>query len=137
MLRYWTNDYAVYTSETCKCGRTLGRSPGGIVGRHDDMVIYRGAKFYPVQVERVVRNLVELGDEFIIEMTCDEHIGTDICTVVVEPLNEHVDRHVLNERLRALLREELLVTPETRLVPFGTLERTTFKAKRIFDKRKM
>lgn len=34
------------------------------------------------------------------------------------------------------LREELMVTPEIRIENFGTLERTTFKAKRILDKRK-
>ena len=71
MLRYWTNDYARYDSSRCACGRTHARSLGGILGRADDMVIYRGAKFYPVQVEKVVRSYRELGDEFIIEMTRD------------------------------------------------------------------
>jgi large subunit ribosomal protein L21 len=33
------------------------------------------------------------------------------------------------------LKEELLVTPEIRVENFGALERTTFKAKRISDKR--
>ena len=33
------------------------------------------------------------------------------------------------------LKEELMVTPEIRIENFGTLERTTFKAKRIVDKR--
>ncbi len=56
----------------CSCGRTHGRAVGGILGRADDMVIYRGAKFYPVQVEKVVRSYRELGDEFIIEITRDE-----------------------------------------------------------------
>ncbi len=46
-----------------------------------------------------------------------------------------LDRAGLEQRLRKDLREELLVTPEIRIEPFGTLERTTFKAKRILDKR--
>jgi len=33
------------------------------------------------------------------------------------------------------LREELMVTPEVELVKLGTIERTTFKAKRIEDRR--
>jgi phenylacetate-coenzyme A ligase PaaK-like adenylate-forming protein len=41
----------------------------------------------------------------------------------------------LEQRLRKDLREELHVTPEIRIENFGTLERTTFKAKRIVDKR--
>jgi phenylacetate-CoA ligase len=136
MLRYWTNDYARYDSSRCSCGRTHGRSPGGILGRADDMVIYRGAKFYPVQVEKVVRSYRELGDEFIIELTRDEKACTDICTVVCECMEGQEDKQALGYRLKKDLREELLVTPEIRIEDFGTLERTTFKAKRIVDKRK-
>lgn len=135
MLRYWSNDYARYTSEPCPCGRTHGRSPGGILGRHDDLVIYRGAKFYPVQVEKVVRSFVELSDEFRIELSRDEHVGTDRCIVVTEVQAESAGDESVPERLRRALREELLVTPDIRLEPFGTLERTTFKAQRIVDLR--
>ena len=133
MLRYWSNDYARYTSARCECGRTHGRSIGGIMGRHDHLVIYRGAKFYPVQVEKVVRSFAELSDEFRIELARDEQVGTDRCTVVAE-INKGSDNSVLS-RLRGALREELLVTPEIRLEQFGTLERTTFKAQRIVDLR--
>jgi len=135
MLRYWTNDYARYDSTRCPCGRTHGRALGGILGRADDMVIYRGAKFYPVQVEKVVRSYKELGDEFLIEITRDDNTFADVCTVVVECLPAGVDRMTLNRRLQKDLKEELMVTPEIRIENFGTLERTTFKAKRIADKR--
>lgn len=99
------------------------------------MVIYRGAKFYPVQVEKVVRSFRELGNEFCIELTCDPDSGVDVCTVVGEYLQDGGDLGSLQERLRRELREELLVTPNIRLVTFGTLERTTFKAKRVQDLR--
>jgi phenylacetate-CoA ligase len=135
MLRYWTNDYARYDSTRCSCGRTHGRAVGGILGRADDMVIYRGAKFYPVQVEKVVRSYLELGDEFLIELTRDESTFADVCTVVCECAAPDMDRTSLGQRLRKDLREELLVTPEIRIEDFGTLERTTFKARRIADKR--
>ncbi len=136
MLRYWTNDYARYDSGRCSCGRTHGRAAGGILGRADDMVIYRGAKFYPVQVEKVVRAYRELGDEFLIELTRDGQTFADVCTVVCECVSPDMDKRALEQRLRKDLREELMVTPEIRIENFGTLERTTFKAKRIADKRK-
>ncbi len=136
MLRYWTNDYARYDSARCSCGRTHGRAAGGILGRADDMVIYRGAKFYPVQVEKVVRAYRELGDEFLIELTRDGQTFADVCTVVCECVSQDMDKRALEQRLRKDLREELMVTPEIRIVKFGTLERTTFTAKRIADKRK-
>jgi len=136
MIRYWTNDVARLDVAKCACGRTHARSPGGILGRADDMIVYRGAKFYPTQVEKVLRGFKELADEYRIELTADEKRGTSICTVVVECLGEEVDREQLNERLRMALREALQVAPAVRFLEFGTLERTTFKAKRIEDKRK-
>jgi phenylacetate-CoA ligase len=134
MIRYWTNDLAKLDKRRCQCGRTHARSPGGILGRADDMIIYKGAKFYPVQVEKVVRSFCELSDEFCIELTTDPNLGTDGCTVVVECLKKE-DRESIFPQLKLGLREECQVTPEIRFVPFGTLERTTFKAKRIVDKR--
>jgi len=134
MIRYWTNDLARLDKRKCKCGRTHARSPGGILGRADDMIIYKGAKFYPVQVEKVVRSFCELSDEFLIELTTDPEYTTDMCTIVVECLKEDDIPKVI-PRLKYGLKEECQVTPEIRFVPFGTLERTTFKAKRIDDKR--
>ena len=135
MLRYWTNDYARLETSACECRRTHARSPGGILGRHDDLVIYRGAKFYPLQVEKVVRSFPELSDEFRIELAVRESEGSDLVTVVAE-VQPSVDREALASRLRHALRSELSCTPEIRLEPVGTLERTTFKAQRIVDLRR-
>lgn len=134
MIRYWTNDLAMLDKRKCKCGRTHARSVGGILGRADDMIIYKGAKFYPVQVEKVVRRFCELTDEFCIELTTDAELGTDLCTVVVECLKEEEIPKVTS-LLKNGLKEECQVTPNIKFLPVGTLERTTFKAKRIVDKR--
>jgi phenylacetate-CoA ligase len=136
MIRYWTNDLARLDKNKCKCGRTHARSPGGILGRADDMIIYKGAKFYPVQVEKVVRSFCELSDEFCIELTTDPTRGIDACTIVVECLKEE-DIPRVAPKIKEGLKEECQVTPEIRFAPFGTLERTTFKAKRVVDKREM
>ncbi len=136
MIRYWTNDIARIDKEKCPCGRTHARSPGGILGRADEMIVYRGAKFYPVQVEKVLRGFRELSDEYRIRLTTDEKRGTDICTVVTECLGGGIDREQLQVKVRAALREELQVSPGIEFLQFGTLERTTFKAKRLEDQRK-
>jgi len=135
MVRYWSNDLGSLDKRKCKCGRTHARSVGGILGRADDMVIYKGAKFYPVQVEKVVRSFSELSDEFCIELTTDPQLSIDLCTVVVECKREE-DIPRIKPSLKKGLKEECQVTPEIKFVPLNTLERTTFKAKRIFDKRK-
>lgn len=134
MLRYWTNDFALVDSRPSPCGRTHLRSPGGILGRHDDLVIYRGAKFYPIQVEEVVRSFPDLSNEFRVELHPDPATGRDLCVVVAEAAAAEPSAGLL-ERLRGRLRDALLVTPEVKILPRGSFERTTFKAKRFVDLR--
>jgi phenylacetate-CoA ligase len=135
LLRYWTNDYAKLVTDKCSCGRTHGRSPGGILGRADDMIIYKGENFYPAQVEKVVRSFPGLSAEYLIRLTTHEQSGADLCTVVVECLAEEESTDEIKESLKRTLREELVVTPEIEIVKPGTLARTEFKAKRIEDLR--
>ncbi|MYA97911.1 MAG: phenylacetate--CoA ligase [Nitrospinae bacterium] len=134
MLRYWTNDFARVDSAPSPCGRTHLRSPGGILGRHDDLVIYKGAKFYPIQVEEVVRSFSDLSNEFRVELHPDEATGRDRCVVVAEAAGGEVNSG-LGDELRDKLGAELLVTPEVEVLPAGSFERTTFKAKRFVDLR--
>lgn len=135
MLRYWTNDYARVERSPSACGRTHLRSPGGILGRHDDLIIYRGAKFYPIQVEDIVRSFSELSNEFRVEMHSDVATGRDRCVVVAEVLSGG-SRESLLGGLREKLRGALQVTPEIELLAPGSFERTTFKARRFVDHRK-
>src|SRR5207253_4973340 len=119
VIRYWSNDYARLSSEPCECGRTHVRAVGGIVGRHDDLVVFKGAKFYPSQVEKVVRSFAELSDEFRIEVDAAGGMLVERCTVVCE-LREGAE---VEQRLVQALRAELGVTPGLRLEPYGPLER--------------
>jgi phenylacetate-CoA ligase len=128
VIRYWSNDFGRLTTEPCSCGRTHVRAVGGIVGRQDDLVVFRGAKFYPSQVERVVRSFGELSDEFRIEVDAPGGALVERCTVVCELQGDGAG---IEERLLRELRAELGVTPELRLEPDGTLERSTFKAQRL------
>jgi len=135
MIRYWSNDVASLDKEPCSCGRTHARSPAGVIGRADDLIIFKGAKFYPLQVEKVVRSLAEISDEFRIELTADGQTGMDMVTVVVEVAEKGKESGSLKATLKNRLREEILVTPAIRFEPYGKLERTMFKAKRVVDLR--
>ncbi len=135
MLRYWTSDSASITKEKCDCGRTFARSVAGILGRADDMIIYKGENFYPSAVESVIKSFDELGDEFKIRLTTDDKTGMDIVTIVAECALEVSNLGELTNRLSKAFHDELQVTPRVELVKLGTFERTMFKAKRIEDKR--
>lgn len=130
MIRYWSNDYGRLTHDRCSCGRTHVRAVGGILGRHDDLVVFKGAKFYPTQVEKVVRSFTELSPEFHVEIEREpDGVRIRACTVVAEWAGRESEG--LAERLRAELRAELGVTPALRIERSGTLERTAFKAVRL------
>jgi phenylacetate-CoA ligase len=135
MLRYWSNDIAALDPEPCSCGRTHARSPGGVIGRADDLIIFKGAKFYPLQIEKVIRTFPELSDEFRIELSRDAATGLDQVTVVVELQEDAEGSERLRDALIDQLRAEILVRPAIRVESFGKLERTMFKAKRIVDLR--
>jgi phenylacetate-CoA ligase len=130
MIRYWSNDYARLSHEPCACGRSHVRARGGILGRHDDLVVFKGAKFYPSQVEKVIRSLAELSPEFQIEIELEQD-GVRVTSCVVVAEWKHDDVPGLVDRLRAALRSELGVTPAVRVDPAGTLPRTAFKAVRL------
>ena len=138
MIRYWTNDLVRLDPSPCPCGRTHARSPGGILGRADDMIVFMGVNFYPMQVEQVVRSFEELSPEYRIRLTHDASVHRDICTVSIELEQEEV----LQPRVAALhgkignaLREALGFRSEVEFVRQGTLERTEFKAKRVIEER--
>src|SRR5262249_55349133 len=53
LLRYRTGDIASLRRGTCVCGRRVVRM-GKIAGGRDDMLVVRGVKVYPSEVERVL-----------------------------------------------------------------------------------
>jgi len=134
MIRYWTNDLASLDKRKCRCGRTHSRSVKGILGRAEDRITCEGVLFLPAQVESVVRGVGELSDEYCIELTTDPNSGKDVCTVFVEFFREE-DLPKISQRLKTGLKEECQVVPEIKFVPYGTLHRTTYKPKRVVDKR--
>ena len=138
MIRYWTNDLVRLDPSPCPCGRTHARSPGGILGRADDMIVFMGVNFYPMQVEQVVRSFEELSPEYRIRLTHDASTHRDICTISVELEGEGMPQSrvsTLQEKTANVLREALGFRPEVEFVRQGALERTEFKAKRVIEER--
>jgi phenylacetate-CoA ligase len=139
ILRYRTRDLASFTSEPCPCGRTHRRI-SRIQGRSDDMFIFRGVNIFPIQIEKVLMNIPEVGNNYRIVLAREDY--RDIMRIEVEIKSElffgdlqKLER--LQERIQAELRSEILVTPEVILVEPGTLPTQEGKAQRVFDHRQM
>lgn len=116
LIRYRSGEVsAVKYRERCECGiehMTIKR----IRGRTDDMIIYRGVKFYPYDVEQI---LASYGiKHYKIEVKKD-------IKIVFEGENG-----ILPEIAKDI-REYLGFNPKLEALPFGSLERFEGKAKRL------
>ncbi len=139
ILRYRTGDLTYIYPERCRCGRTHRRI-ARLKGRVDDMFIVRGVNVFPSEIERVLMSLPEVGRNYQIVLEREKNL--DKLRVRVEVKGdlfngslEHLRK--LEDRIRTRLRSELMLTPQVELVEAGSLPRTTGKAKRVIDKRKI
>ena len=132
MIRYWTNDIVKLEYEKCGCGRTHVRATGGILGRADDMIVFKGENIYPTQIEDVVRSFAELSNEYKIYVVKESETGiVKKVRVVVEAVGEEYDFNALKEKISTALRDALMVRVDVDVMPPNSLERTEFKAKRV------
>ena len=133
-LRFLVGDFTTLNQDTCACGRSHARAMGCFAGRADDLVILRGIKFFPTQIEKAVRAIPGLGDEFQIILSSRDTDGMDVMKVVVEH-TDHGPASKLVDQVAAAVRTEIEVRTDIEVVPPGTLPKTEFKAKRVTDQR--
>lgn len=136
LLRYWTGDMATISPEPCPCGRSHARSIGGIRGRTDELIMFRGAKFYPLQVERLLSGFGSLGDQYHIILERNPVTMLDRCMIQVEAApGELLPAVGLEGRVARRLQDELGAEVSVQVLPFGALERSPRKQRRIEDRR--
>ena len=137
LLRYRTGDLTTLTTERCACGRTLARM-GRILGRTDDLLIIKGVKVYPSQIEAV---LVELeGADPHYQIVLERRASMDEATVLVEVseaifFDQMRRQSGLRETVARRLAEELGVSVTVKLVERKSLARSEGKAVRVVDQR--
>ena len=136
LLRYRTRDLTRFLPGECPCGRHHRRLDR-MKGRSDDMMILKGVNIFPIQIETVLMQFPELGNDYLITLTNED--ANDRMTVEVE-LKDFQDDYprmqALTREITRQLKDEILVTPEVRLVPKGSLPKSDGKAVRVKDLRK-
>jgi len=138
LLRYRSRDMGcIAPFGPCPgCGSNATRIIGGIQGRVDDMVWYKGINIFPSAVEAVVRVFDELSNEF--EIVLDQEGATQTLTVRAEVATGYPsDRY---DELENRLEEELVKALEgvhagVELLQEGTLPKTQYKGRRVRDNR--
>ena len=138
ILRYRTRDLTRVIPETCPCGRTARRIDR-IKGRTDDMFIIKGCNVFPIQIERVLMRIPQLGSDYLIVIESQEE--GDIITVQAELTpdfcpDDFQKLEKLRRKIVADIRDEILVSPVVQLLSPGEIPRNEGKAVRVKDLRK-
>jgi phenylacetate-CoA ligase len=137
LVRYRTGDIASVFPDPCDCGRTH-RRVSRIKGRSDDMLIVKGVNIYPMQIEKVLMDVPEIGHNYLIEI--DKVDFMDTITVKVEVVQGifHGDVRELESLKRRIvedLKNEILIRPRVTLVEPNSLPGSEGKAVRVVDRR--
>ncbi len=132
-LRFLVGDYTVLDDGQCACGRYHMRAIGGMSGRVDDLINLRGIKMYPVQLEQAVREIDGIGDEYEVHLDNDS-AGMGVMTVRVEHA-EYGPSSTIADKVAGEIKNRCEIKATVEVVSIGTLAKTEFKAKRIFDHR--
>ncbi len=136
LLRYRTRDLTRILPGECPCGRHHIRLDR-MKGRSDDMIILKGVNIFPIQIEQVLMQFKELASDYLI--TLETRDNNDTMRVEVEMQDVNLDDYASLQRLersiRSRLKDEILITPEIRLVPKNSLPKSEGKAVRVKDLR--
>jgi len=135
LIRYRTHDITRILPGECSCGSIMPRH-SRIMGRTDDMFIFRAVNIYPSHIDTIISSIPGLGSEYQIHLTRDaaERGNMRIVTEISEQENM-ADCQPLAAVLSKKIKRELMVTPEVELVPYGSLPRSERKSQRVFDTR--
>ena len=137
LIRYRTRDLTRLIPEPCPCGNPFPRHDH-ILGRSDDMFIFRAVNIYPGQIDYVLSQISGIGSEYQIHLYHRED-GRDVMIVKVERAPEITPEKdpLLKETIAQAIRRHLLVRADVEILDYGTLPRTDRKSKRVFDHRNL
>jgi len=135
LIRYRTRDLTRKIPGECPCGSILPRHDR-LLGRSDDMIIFRAVNIYPGQIDHALSGIEGIGSEFQIHLDRRED-GRDYMVLKVER-DQGVDRNRdpdLVKQITTEVKKQILVSAEVEIVNYGDLPRSERKSKRVFDNR--
>jgi phenylacetate-CoA ligase len=130
LLRFRTRDHVEVRTSPCPCGRTGPRIR--CIGRTDDMLIVRGVNVFPSALREVVNEFrPHVSGHIRVRPPTPDVKQDPPLPLVVEVAHEAPDNPGLGDAIRERIRAVLVVQTQVELVPFGTLERSDYKAKLV------
>ncbi|MFO7984319.1 MAG: phenylacetate--CoA ligase [Desulfatiglandaceae bacterium] len=135
LIRYRTRDLTRLIPGRCPCGSILPRHDR-LLGRSDDMVIFRAVNIYPGQIDHALSGIEGIGSEYQV-MLDRRSDGRDYMTLKVE-LKEGagLDQSPgLGKKIAGEIKKQIMVSTDVELLAYGSLPRSERKSKRVFDNR--
>jgi phenylacetate-CoA ligase len=133
-IRFDVKDIIQWEDRPCDCGRTFRILKGGVQGRADDITKVKGVLLSPAAIEEVVRDLPELGSEYLVVVTKKGDI--DDITLKVELLPGHEkDVDAVKAKLTNQLRLKTNLGYNIEFHKCGSLPRSETKSRRFQDTR--
>lgn len=134
LLRYRTRDLTRIIPGTCECGCVLPRHDK-LLGRSDDMFIFRAVNIYPGQIEHVINNVPGVSSEYNIIL--DRREGKDFMTILVErePEADSAKDKEVAKQIEKRVKAEIMCSGDVEIVDYGSLPRSERKSKRVYDNR--
>jgi phenylacetate-CoA ligase len=113
----------------CACGRTSPRVR--CIGRTDDMLIVRGVNVFPSAVREVINEFAPAVAGVIVIRPRSAGVRQEPPLPISVELAPGANVEGLTDRIRARVRDKLLVTTEITLAPPGSLPRSEYKSKLV------
>jgi phenylacetate-CoA ligase len=135
LIRYRTRDLTRLIPSPCSCGNLLPMHDS-ILGRSDDMIIFRAVNIYPGQIDEVLSSIPEISCEYqvVLERESD---GRDSMTLRVEcGSGADADKaRELEDTICRKIKNSIMVSCDVELLDTCSLPRSERKSKRVFDNR--
>ena len=135
LIRYRSRDMTRLIGGECPCGCILPRHDR-ILGRSDDMIVFRGVNIYPGQVDEVLSRVGGAGSEYQAHFERRED-GKDHMILKVEragAVGESAEDAMARE-IASGIKHNLMVSCQVEILPYGSLPRSERKTRRVFDSR--
>jgi phenylacetate-CoA ligase len=138
VVRYRTRDITSLDYSPCPCGRTLVRMKK-VLGRSDDIIVIKGIKVFPSQVESILLEVEGVEPRYQILV---EHVqGADTMELKVE-VNERVfsdeikNLQNISAQIERRLREIVGISAKVKLVAPESLQPVDGRMMKVIDRRK-
>jgi phenylacetate-CoA ligase len=135
LIRYRTRDLTRLMDQPCSCGNILPMHDR-ILGRSDDMIIFRAVNIYPGQIDQVLSTIPDASCEYQVHLDRKKD-GKDYMSIRVE-CEEDFDqsrRPELAEIIAQEIKNKIMVSADVEILDYGSLPRSERKSKRFFDNR--